>query len=316
MTLDQIFVVPRNGYINRLQAWASAEVMGGQFNVPVRVVWEPAPLAPARATDLFALSAINQKFCSADEFTTIVGCTHEELPRYLYVNSKQRLVSLAGHDLGEQVFMADLAAAVKHKSAPKVLVLIAGGKFCLNGTRDFAHHRANFYKKLPWKSEIDSAVETSCASQNHFVGLHIRGTDRSREAPPPRKVRHALRRLREVGPTSLFVAADSEHEQIRWLDEARRFGFEAWSREVETRDRRLVDESFGAIVDWRVLSRSLAMVYTASSSFGHEAAINAGNPGANISLSASLARQRARSAWCWAFAAATYPARRLGYRHG
>ncbi len=313
-TLDQIVIVPRNGYANRLQAWASAAIMGAQLEVPVRVAWEPETIAPAGAMDLFCPSAVTRTFLDPDSLTALVGCRHQGLPRYLSVDSARRLIVLAGHDRGEQAFMGDLVTALADECSPTTLVLIAGGKFRLGSDGDFARQRAAFYGRLPWRQEIDAAVEAACADRLEFVGLHVRGTDRSREAPPPHKIRKALGLLREVGPTSLFIAADSEEARAHWTDETRELGFEPWSRVAITRDRTLVAEGFDAVTDWRILGRSQGMVFTAASSFGEEAAVSTGRPLDSIALSASPARQRARAAGDWVVAAATYPARRLRRR--
>lgn len=39
--LDRIVVVPRNGYVNRLQGWASAAILAAQLDASLHVLWEP-----------------------------------------------------------------------------------------------------------------------------------------------------------------------------------------------------------------------------------------------------------------------------------
>lgn len=308
--LEHLAVVPRNGYVNRLQAWASAAILGAQLDVPVSVVWEPERIAPAQALDLFSESAVQRSFLDVEKLTSLVGGAHQDLPRYLTLDRDRQLVILAGHDRGEQAFMDELLTTLADTCEPKTLVVIAGGKFHLDTHEGFDRQRRVFYETVPWRAEIGDAVTAQTDGRPVYVGLHVRGTDRSREAPPARAVREALGQLKEVGPTSLFIAADTEAARLRWTDEARHLGFEPWSRSSINRDRTVAAEGVDAIIDWRVLGKAEAIIHAAASSFGEEAAVCTAQPSSCIALTASPARQRLRAAGEWATAAVTYPRRR------
>lgn len=308
--LDQLVIVPRNGYVNRLQAWASAVILGAQLDTPVSVVWEPERIAPAQALDLFSESAVRRTFWDVEQVTSVVGGAHQDLPRYLTLDPDRRIVVLAGHDRGEQAFMGELLSALAAPCEPTSLVVIAGGKFHLDTHEDFDRQRRVFYEAVPWRADIGDAVAAATHERSPYVGLHVRGTDRSREAPPAHAVREALARLKELGPTSLFIAADTEDARLRWTDEALSLGFEPWSRASVNRDRTVVAEGVDAVIDWRVLGKAQAIVHAASSSFGAEAAVCTAQPSACIALTASPSRQRLRAAGDWATAAVTYPRRR------
>ncbi len=310
--LDEIVVVPRNGYINRLQAWASSAILAAQLDVPVKVMWEAEDAAPASADQLFASDLIERTFCDRSRLDARVGMRHEDLPRYLTVNPERRLIVLAGHDRGEQALMTDLVDALRHPSEPTTLLIIAGGKFHLATAEDFDRRRRLFYEQIAWSYDIDRPFDDELSRHGSYVALHVRGTDRSREAPTRRTVRAGLEQLLAATPErALFVAADSPAGRDRWSAVAKSLGFDPWSARGIDHDRTRAGAGQGALLDWRLLGASKGLVYTRASSFGEEAAVTTGRPEACIALSATAGRQRARAAADVGRAAITYP-----HRHG
>lgn len=295
--LERIIVVPRNGYANRLQAWASAAILGAELDVPVSVLWEPQPVATASATDLFGARVVQRSFITGVQVDAIVGVGHEELPRYLHVDRERGTVSLAGHDLGEQAFMDRLGWALADDCRPHTLLVIAGGKFHLPEAEGFTRQRAVFYSTLEWSEPINLHVSQLLADRPPYLGLHIRQTDRSSTAPPARAIRHALNGLHDgTGLESLFIAADTEQAREQWRAIATLHGLTPWTSEATAFDRAEVEAGVAALVDWIVLGRSRALVYSAASSFGEEAAVATGHADDCLALSASPALRRLRDA--------------------
>lgn len=295
-SLERIVVVPRNGYVNRLQAWASANILGAELDVPVRVLWETEPVAPAGATLLFSDRLLHSSFIEPDVVTELAGTPHAALPRYLTVDRDRRLVVLAGHDQGEQAFMDRLGPALADECHPQTLLVIAGGKFHLPEATDFARDRAFFYSRVDWSDPITSRVHALAPVHSGYLGLHIRETDRSLTAPTPRAALDATTRLSEqLGLTSVFVCADTEHALERATDQLGQRGLAPWSADHSNLDR--LDPASGqeAIVDWVLLGRSRALVYSAQSSFGQEAAVATGHDVDCVPLSASPTRQVLRA---------------------
>ena len=138
-SLTDLVVIPRNGYANRLQAWASAALLAQELSVPLSVVWEAEDIAPAEFGDLFVASPDGPKLLAAEALRERISADHRELPRYLNVDPERRLIVLAGHDRGEQTFMDKLDAALSHPCRPTLMVIIAGGKF----TWDSANMKSN-----------------------------------------------------------------------------------------------------------------------------------------------------------------------------
>lgn len=308
--LERVIVVPRNGYANRLQAWASAAILGAELDIPVQVLWEPEAIAPASASDLFAVQRVKASFVGADEVTEILGCAHADAPRYLTIDTDRRVVVLAGHDRGEQVFMAELLRALDHPCRPHTLVVIAGGKFHLPEASSFERQRKIFYDGLAWHPSIADRVEPELLQHQDFLGLHIRQTDRSREAPTTRALRSALTTLRDTSRTrTLFVAADTADAHERWASITRSLGLESWRVASVDLDRSRVGAGQDAMVDWLLLGHAQAIVYSQSSSFGQEAAVATGNADACIAVSATALRQRVRDGLGLGRAAVTYPSR-------
>ena len=295
--LERIIVVPRNGYANRLQAWASAAILGAELDVPVSVLWEPQPVATASAEDLFAARVVQRSFIDGPRVEAAFGVAHESLPRYLHVDRERRVVSLAGHDLGEQVFMDRLGWALADDCRPHTLLIIAGGKFHLPDSDAFTRQRAAFYSMLEWSEPISHRVSHLLADRSAYLGLHIRQTDRSSTAPRPRAIGAALDALAvETGLESLFIAADTEPAREEWRSIAASHGFTPWTSDAAAFDRTAVEAGIDALVDWIVLGHARAMVYSAASSFGEEAAVATGHADDCRALTASPTRRRLREA--------------------
>jgi hypothetical protein len=311
-SLQRIVVVPRNGYANRLQAWASAAIIAAQWDVPLMVFWDPEAIAPAAPTDLFAASLVSRSFIDDGAFHRLAGRHPADIPRYLTVDQDRSLVVLAGHDRGEQVFMPQVERLLTDSSRAWTLVIIAGGRFRLSNGEGFSHQRGIFYRRLQWSEKLEERVARGLATNREFVALHIRQTDRSRTAPTQQQVRDGLQRLRDRTATrSLFVSADTSTALHDWKERARRLGFVAWSMDGVDHDRRQVRSGIDALADWRILAASEALVHPANSTFSEEAAVASGHPERAIPLQASPARMRLRQWSESVHTAATYPARRL-----
>ncbi len=313
-SLDRIVLVPRNGYVNRLQAWASSAILAAELDVALEISWEPETVAPATASDLFSQARVARTFVDPESVHALLGVAHVDLPRYVTVLPDRRVVVLAGHDRGEQVLMPELIEALADPCQPTTLLVIAGGKFHLPNATDFARQRRLFYTSLDWSQAVLDACETGQGARGAYLGLHVRETDRSRQAPSAKAIRTALAELRErTGVTSLFLAADNDAARTTWLEESMRLGLEPWTLTHAQTDRDAAAGGVAALADWRTLAHAAGLVYSAASSFGEEAAIASGGP--SIALTASPGRQRLRGIGALARSAAHYP-RRRGWRRG
>ena len=296
--LQRIIVVPRNGYANRLQAWASATALGQRLGVPVELLWAPQAIAPAPAELLFDSQLVDQLGVELDEVTALIGTTDLDEPTYLTRVPSTDTLILSGDDRGEQAFMAELLSELARPPAPRVLVLIAGGHFHLAGTRDPAADRRAFYRALPWSQQVTELVEDATAQHpGPYIALHLRGTDRSVTAPRSSAVHRAVRTLAErTGIEQLFIAADTSQARDAWQQAEGAGPLQPWWVEHDSFDRSQDAAAIGALVDWILLGRASGLVYPSASSFGHEAAVAMGDRGPSLGLSAPRITQRARQA--------------------
>jgi len=286
--LERVIVVPRNGYINRLQAWACADILAADLGLPLHVVWEAEPVATTPAKALFGSDLVASRFLSAQELREIIGADHTDLPRYLYEDRSRGLLSLAGHDQGEQVFMPRLHERICSPDGPRTLVIIAGGLFSLPGTQNLVQRRKDFYRSLPWSSDIDRRVSDIHASHGKYLALHIRRTDRSLEAPTRYGIDRALKALeRATQRSEVFIAADTAGAVQWWKHRISDRGFAAWSLQHEHRDRSDEHAGIDALIDWRLLAASEGIVFTQSSTFGREAAVASGTLDSSLGIEAS-----------------------------
>lgn len=309
MPLARIVAVPRNGYVNRLQAWASTSALGDHWQVPVALCWDPESIAPATVHDLFDEAKVDDLIDPA-ELTELLGYQHPDHPRYLTHIPERDLIVLAGHDRGEQVFMEDLAELVRVSPPRTQLIIIAGGHFGVTDAISQRAQRCAFYGKLPWSRAILQHSESLIHEHGDFLGLHIRTTDRSRQAPTNRQIVHALQDVRtETGLSSIFLAGDTREAFETWAIRVAALGIQAWGASTSNRNRESPEAGIEALIEWRVLGHARALVFTEASSFGAEAAVAAGEASVRP-LRASAGRQRLRGVADLARATVTLPQRR------
>jgi hypothetical protein len=313
-SLQRVIVVPRNGYANRLQAWASSAILAAELDASLNVCWVPEPAAAASANSLFATELMHQQFISENTLLAQMGQPMSTLPKYLTLNSETGLIVLAGHDVGEQPFMTELTRLLADDSRPQTLVIVAGGKFHLPSGADFVRQRSIFYQRLSWSTELDTLVSTALRDQSPFSALHVRQTDRSQQAPPKHAIRRGLKALSASGaPRPLFISADTPEGRETWMQESATLGFRPWTRTGADLDRADPRAGIDALVDWRLMASSVAIAYSRASTFSEEAAVASGRFAQAIPLGASVHRQRVRGLTRLARSAVTYPQRLWGH---
>jgi hypothetical protein len=315
--MTAVVVFPQSGYANRLQAIASAAILAESIHATWHVCWEPQAVAPTPAGQIFDHRLVAEHFLSAEEARERWGLVRSELPLYLTASLDGRRVVVAGHDRGEQSLMPDLRECLVAQE-PKVIVIVAGGKFDLRGdatltsnqAQAFRGKRYEQYQRLRFSAAIEDAAEESATRHTPLVGLHLRYSDRSQEAPWRHRIWPALRTVvHDSGSDRVFVASDRARERERWLSYLTKQGLQPWTVRPESFDRSDPLSAVGALVDWRILTRSAGMVYFAASSFAEEAAVASGAFDRSIGLGASSTRAAVVRARTYATAAVTYPAR-------
>lgn len=304
--IERVIAVPRNGYANRLQAWASSVVLANQLGASLSVCWSSEDIAHTPAQDLFAPELLREQFITPAELEEITGSPHEALPRYLSVDEGRGVIVLAGHDRGEQDFMAAVKDLSKRHTSLRTLIVIAGGKFQLPGTADFDQQRHDFYRSIRWSDHVKRGVQLALDNAvTHgeinsealvFSALHLRETDRSIDSPTSAHIRHGLHVLRERSlPRSLFVCADTSRARREWQDIAAGLGFDAWSSPDVDFDRTSVSNGVSSLIDWRLLTMARSVVFPAASTFSSEAVVAGGSASMSVALRPSLIRRVGRS---------------------
>lgn len=315
--MTDVVVFPQSGYANRLQAMASAAILAESLKAAWYVCWELQPVAPARPEDLFSGAMVSEHFVTSDEARIRWGLVKSDLPLYLTADTAVDRIVVAGHDRGEQSLMPELRQLIE-RNPPAVLAIVAGGKFALEGNATltpnqaamFRDQRLRFYRHLEFAPAVEDAAFEATRSREPFLGLHLRYSDRSREAPWRARIWPAVRKLTDAtGLTQVFVASDTGRERSRWLRTLEAHGLEAWSAPPATSDRSDPTSALGALVDWRILSRSVAMAYFSASSFAEEAAVASGGFDRGVGLAPSMSRALVVRAREYSAAAVTYPRR-------
>ena len=316
-TTPKIFIVPRSGYANRLQAIASTALMAEDLGSDWQVVWEPQDVAPANPCVVFDETFVKERILSIDELQESHGIDAREFPLYLNFSRKTNTLWLAGHDKGEQFFMPDMRGVIDSVMVENI-VIIAGGKFTLEGGRTLSHFQAIefmerrrvFYENLRFDLRIEQAANREVSVRPRFSSIHVRHSDRNHQAPWRGSTRRAILTLMERDqPESIFVASDTKSARSEWMDYLTRHGANAWTTDPESMDRSSSLATLGALLDWRLLSLSTSIVYFRESSFAEEAAVASGNWSNCIALPMARTRRLYVTALEYGRALATYPVR-------
>ncbi len=291
----RVIVVPRNGYVNRMQAWASASILASAWDAGLNVLWEHEEIAAAELGYLVRTKDLAGRCITADELMDVLGVPHQSMDRYLTIDRERGIVFLAGHDRGEQAFMDQLHAVLVDEPTISKVVIVAGGKFCLPGTAAFASKRREFYFGLPWVSRISDDVASLSDSMAAYLGLHIRETDRSHDAPTRRAITSALLEVsKQAQATNVFIAADTPEARRWWSAHLEGLGLSVWSNPDDHLNRSDARSGPAAMVDWLTLGRAEGLVFSAASSFGHEAAVMCGDAALVRGLRANRVRRYSR----------------------
>lgn len=281
--------------------------------MPLDLMWETEPAAPTPASELFTggprIPGLDHAFLDRDSLDRTLGGKHEDLPRYLYLDSVRNVMTLAGDDKGEQVFMSELTDQLHEHRRVTTLVIIAGGLFTLapHDQSAFTRYRRDFYAALPWHQAIEERVRVALPNEE-YSALHVRMTDRSHEAPTRHTIRRTLESMKQRGlPGSLFLAADTSQGREEWVGSAKRMGFTPWSQTGIDLSRSAPANGIGAAVDWLLLARSTFLAYPGASTFSAEACI--ANGGHGIAMHASSPTRMFRAGREGIHNAVTYPQR-------
>jgi hypothetical protein len=296
--VKQVLIIPRNGYINRLQAIASAQILANQIDAELKVAWVPQVAAPAQEKIVFNSADIDKYFISEEKCQKMCGFLPSEIPRYLKTSATEsgvRVVTLAGYDLGEQYFMRELRGLINTQKGSQVIAISAGGRFSLESESQsiewdsptFQLDRFRWYSELKFHEEIESAIRSAAGSEP-YLGLHLRYSDRSHQTPTRREINEAVQKLaREANIRRIFIASDSRSERERWSIKLKERGFSVWWYDSGGGNRNQELGALGALIDWRLLGMSKSLVYFKESSYGYEAAVSTKNFSGSLGLEAN-----------------------------
>ena len=318
--IRRVLVFPVNGYLNRLQALASSAILAQQLDAPLLVCWTPFRMVPGPASETFS-SDWCQQFARTE---AEIGITLDQVPIYVTHDLNLGVVRLRGHNLGEQALMGVLGDTLAGIHEPVDLVIVAGGSFDLtdpdatDGTwsEDFLAAKRDFYRALPLHPGIESAASTAVASHPEgFIGLHLRYSDRSHQAPMPRSIQRALEtQAEQSGVSSVFIASDTDRAREHWTARVKRMGLRPFDLSDSFASLAAATSAGPAMADWRVLGRSRRLVHFAESSYAVEACVAAGSWRESSALPTSSVRALAHRGWTLGRAGVTYPSRHWGGR--
>ena len=312
-----VVIRPQSGYINRLQAIVSAQLMAEELGGQLLIAWEPSPITPVGMDAVLSADFCDRYLISSEEAYSRIGLDIRSIPRYLQFDEQLGAVTLAGLDQGEQHFMPALRSILATGNV-SAIAISAGGKFMLSGgsrltpmeQEVFRLRRHAAYQALSLHHDVEAAADQCVIGHGEFLALHLRYSDRSLESPWRARIAPALRRIhKDSGVSSLFVASDTWEERERWVVRAPSLGLRPWCVEGTCVSRMDESGAHGAMLDWRLLTRAKSSVYFASSSFAEEAAVASGAYSGSLGLRAGPERIAWNKTRKFAQDVITYPQR-------
>jgi hypothetical protein len=306
-------IVPRNGYVNRLQALVSAQILARDIEAELELAWLPQPAAPSTVDLVLDAAAFPGRLAGSD-FSLPGDLELDDVPVGITRIGESSLL-VAGGLAGEQVLMSELRRELAGPA--KTLVIVAGGKFWLHGdaelssadANEFRWERHRAYQRLRLNALIEEQAQKTIAQlPENFIGLHLRFGDRNWQAPSQRRLRGTMHHLREHACRDVFVAGDDAQQIREWSTWLENHDWHVWTNSNDASSA-LSPRTPDALVDWRVLGAASRVVYFSESSFGEEAAVASGHYETSVPLEPSRIRAlRLKSLW-HARNALTYPSR-------
>ena len=279
-SLRRVVIVPRNGYVNRLQAIVSAQALAQSVGASLGIGWERQPAAPVDISGILDLRAASAE--STELVNSFPGAMQAAEVPVGITRASDGVVFLAGGMAGEQVLMPALRRELDE--GINELVIVAGGKFWLPGDQhlttqqadQFRSVRQELYSDLKLNEEIEGqASKVVSRMPLRFLGLHLRYSDRNQQAPSRRSIREALISLRDDVEGNVYIAGDDLSKVAEWRNWLDQHGWNTWANETSQAD--VESRKADALVDWRILGAAHRLVYFAESSFGEEAAVASGH---------------------------------------
>ena len=279
ISLRRVVIVPRNGYVNRLQAITSAQAVAHSLGATLGIGWERQQAAPVDVGAVLDLRAVKAEFL--DLASSLPGAMQADGVPVGITRGSDGVVSLAGGMAGEQVLMPALRRELE--KGINELVIVAGGKFWLPGGQhlttqqadQFRSVRQELYSDLKLNAEIEGQASRVVSQlPARFLGLHLRYSDRNQQAPGRRSIREALISLRDDVEGNVYIAGDDPSRVAEWRQWLDQHGCNTWTNETSQAD--VESRKANALVDWRILGAAHRLVYFAESSFGEEAAVASG----------------------------------------
>lgn len=253
--------------------WFLARTLGRDFEV----LWEPFDGSATQPEDLFE-EPEEFRFISSEEAASR-GIRSKAIPDYL--TDQPDLLSLRGYDKGEQSFIPEfLCVAQAHPERPAV---IAAGNFfhpkAGSQSRDSDRldaltraDRTRLLNTLRFRESILKSANKVRPSTD-YLGVHLRGTDRRKEAASPeRLIRTALATGRRTGVKEVFICSDDAELRSLAAKDLEKAGFDVFFDPFPPA-RRDVEGEQQAAADFVNLMHASILVGPHASTFSTEAAL-------------------------------------------
>jgi hypothetical protein len=206
---------------------------------------------------------------------------------------------------GDQLFIPKLREFLDTCTASTTLLIESGEKFWLQGGRyfrdsdEFRRIRRKFYERIIYSDAVKNLVqERSTGLTKEYWAVHLRETDRIKEALPIERVVEAIissEGIHKLSSESVYIASDNVTRGMELKTKLDQFGIRTVFHMDMNRDRLSLEESLDSLADWVLLSRASRIVSYGSTTFSYEAAVAGGTFDRRIHLKESTLKRTKRN---------------------
>ncbi len=294
----RVIAIPRNGLGNRLQMLSSSDYIAEGLGTNLEVIWTHQAVFPSDYSAVF----------KEIEGITFLNSANPEIRNFRSFTNHDvvtNTITMKNLRAGDQIFIPKLREFLDRCTASTTLLIESGEKFWLKGGRYFSDSnefriiRKNFYQRIVYSDAVKKLVqERSIGLTDEYWAVHLRETDRLREALPIERVVKAIissEGIHSLSSESVYIASDNEKRGMELKNRLHQLGIKTVFHADMNRDRLSLDESVESMADWVLLSRASRIVSYGSTTFSYEAAVAGGTFDRRIHIKDSIVRKTKRN---------------------
>lgn len=290
----KIYVLPVNGYVNRLRAIASASIFATHFGEDrIGVIWNKEKIAPSHYSKFLQQQQDKIQLLDVKELEIRDFPNFKHIPEGISFNRDKRFILLKGGKMGEQFYLAELEKLLEEKAFNRFrLLIVSGGNFFLSAVtvEQYEKKKSQFYNQLKFSSEVLNLVNKfKYEVTESYIAVHIRSLDLRSKNPSLRQVIKKITEINFNKNLPIFIASDSQYKKNKLYRKLVKLDFTVLTHSGPL-DRLKEDSAVSTIFDWIIIANS-SLLICGESSFSEESVFMSCGLTRRIALKPSVFRK-------------------------